>query len=117
MRYFVQPFENFGVDMKYQLEPEVYMELLAKVSDVKEFLGSDLYGKPMTKERYKEICSSYRGSYGTDYGMCVKPGGELEIEYSIFEIKNFTDPHKRWDGRCRLRIWLTKQDVYKLYGL
>jgi hypothetical protein len=114
MRYFVQPFDHFGEDVSQQFSPEFYMHALAKVSHIKEFLALDSWGKPFSEKTYKETCASYRGCYGSEWGMCVKPGGELEIEYDIFKTKIYGDDGRYWSDSCKLKIWLTKQDVFKI---
>ena len=116
MRYFVPSFELFGESDENRFSPEFYMHTLAKVSHIKEFLALD--GNTVFSEKvYNKICKSYRGCYGTDSGMSVKGDGTLEIEYDIFKTKNYNGDDRVWTGSCKLKIWLTKKEVLKLYGL
>lgn len=113
MRLFVQAFEQFGEEPS-KISNEEYLVLLSRIDHIKQFLGLDYSEGNFTKERYKEICSSYRGSFNTDWGISVKPGGEMIVEYDVFHTIEGRTKGQRYVDRCRLRIWLTKQDVFKL---
>ena len=115
MRIFIQPFDHFGEEPSI-LPPEWYYRQFAKISHIKEFINSGIWHKPFTVERYKELCASYSGSYGDTCGICVKPGGVLELEYTMFHtIADRGD--RRYNDRCRLKIWLDKKDVFKVMGI
>ena len=122
MRYFVQPFDYFGEPVENQLSPEYYMRTLTKVDDLRKHLRDAFHPDgSLDVKKFLHECSSYHGFSGGDYGICIFPGGKVEMKYTIFrkikwkgkdEDPDIDDSTMWW---CELKIWLDKKDVIKIF--